>query len=170
MTTKTYRFKLDEVLLEKIQHFAITHRKDEPDTFCTSFDLWFKDHYELVQREEQRLIVLGYDKNIQTKIFKSARYYFKNKQCHEKETTQRRNYVGSTKEFREAIDTHISNIANKLDLKPARAFSNFINHVDYQRVLTETRDDFRGYGFSTDMIDCKIKKTYKNRYFTHQKT
>lgn len=169
MTTKTYRFKLDDVLLEKIKQFADLHRDDEPDTFSDSFDQWFKENNELIKREERRLILLGYDKSIQTKIFKSARYYFKNKCVQEKEPTQRRNYVGSTKEFREAIDSHISNIANKLGLKPASAFSNFILHADYQMILTKAKEDFRGYGFSTDMIDNKIKKTYKNRYFTHQK-
>lgn len=170
MTSKTYRYKLDPIILENIQKFAEKHRYDDSHDFSYSYERWLKDNKGLVDREERRLTAEGCDKNIRTKIYKSARYYFKNKTNEEKEPMQRREYVGSSKEFREAIDAHISKIANNLNLKPANAFSNFIDHVEYQKIITDTVEDFRGYGFSTDIIDKKIKKTYKNRYFTHQKT
>lgn len=170
MTSKTYRFKLDPIILENIRQFAENHRYEDSHDFSCSYQKWVEDNKGIIDREKRRLVALGCDKNINTKIYKSARYYFKNKTNDEKEPTQRREYVGSTKEFREAIDAHISNIANKRNLKPADAFSNFIEHTDYQKIITDAVEDFRGYGFSTDMIDKKIKKTYKNRYFTHQKT
>ena len=37
-------------------------------------------------------------------------------------------------------------------------------------LLDEVTSSEYKYGFTTDMIQKKIKKTYKNRYFAHQKT
>mgnify|MGYP001465795542 CR=1 FL=1 len=46
----------------------------------------------------------GYEGDVLVKMYKSARYYFKNKSAEKKDVKKRRQYVGLTPEFREAVD------------------------------------------------------------------
>lgn len=169
MTSVTYRYKLDPVVLNLLITFADTHRYDESLIFKEEWDEWVKEHVAIITRERTRLTELGYTKNIVNKMYKSARYYFKNKR-ESKEIVERRSYIGTSRAFRDAIDEHITTIARIQRLKPADAFQEFIENKTFSLIINETKADIQGYGFTTDMIDKKIKKTYKNRYFAHQKT
>jgi len=169
MTSVTYRYKLDPVVLDQLITFADTHRYDEPLIFKEEWDKWVKENTALITREKMRLTELGCTKDVVKKMYKSARYYFKNK-TESKDTVERRAYVGTSRAFRDAIDEHITTIARIQRLKPADAFQEFIENKTFSRIINETKADIQGYGFTTEMIDKKIKKTYKNRYFAHQKT
>jgi len=169
MTTLTYRYKLDPTVLENLRDFAGLHRHAEPAVFREEWDQWVTKNSEMIMVEQRRLSALGCTKDINSKLYKSARYYFKNKSVDEVDATKRREYVGTSKEFREAIDEHITNIARNQVMKPAAAFVNFLENDMYKKIIKTTRCDIQGYGFTSEMIDKKIKKTYKNRYFAHQK-
>ncbi len=169
MTTLTYRYKLDETVLHQLQGFAEEHRHASPAVFREAWKIWLVENAELVTRERNRLKTIGCAKKAEDKMYKSARYYFKNKSQEENEPTKRREYVGTSKQFREAIDEHIVNVARKQELKPSAAYLNFIENPTSAQILSETRTDIGGYGFTDEMVEKKIKKTYKNRYFAHQK-
>ncbi len=169
MTTLTYRYKLEVTVLEQLKIFADLHRYDESAVFREAWKEWLTDHKALVDRETLRLKTLGCDKDICKKLYKSARYYFKNKSLEESDPVKRREYIGTSKEFREAIDQHLITIARNQQLKPADAFTDFLENPIYTKILNKTRIDIEGYGFSEEMVSKKIKKTYKNRYFAQQK-
>ena len=109
MTTLTYRYKLDPTVLENVRDFAGLHRHAEPAVFREEWDQWVTKNSEMIMVEQRRLSALGCTKDINSKLYKSARYYFKNKSIDEVDATKRREYVGTSKEFREAINEHITN-------------------------------------------------------------
>mgnify|MGYP006164848455 CR=1 FL=1 len=170
MTTLTYRYKLDSAILEQLRSFAGNHRYDEAIIFREAWKGWLIDNKVIIDREIARLREIGYIKDVKMKLYKSARYYFKNKSLEEKDPVKRREYIGTSKEFREAIDKHLTTIARNANLKPADAFTDFLENTEYLKILNSTRQDIKGYGFTEEMVSKKIKKTYKNRYFAQQKT
>jgi len=102
-------------------------------------------------------------------MYKSVRYYFKNKSNKKKEVKKRRNYVSVTPEFRDAIDGHINAVTMRREIKPAEGYINFMDdklHVDLLR-LEKLR--LESYNFTNEEIITKFKKTYKNRYFIMMK-
>ena len=170
MTTLTYRYKLTTAVLEQLKIFADIHRYDEPTVFREAWRDWIIVNKILIDRERLRLKILGYNKDICKKLYKSARYYFKNKSLEDNDPIKRREYIGTSKEFRVAIDQHLTTSARNQQLKPADAFVDFLENPIYTKILKETRAEIAGYGLTEEMVSKKIKKTYKNRYFAQQKT
>ena len=102
-------------------------------------------------------------------MYKSARYYFKNKSNEKTDVKKRRQYVGLNPEFRDAIDSHISSVALRQELKPADGYINFMDNGDNIELLRLEKLRLESYDFTKEEIQAKFKKTYKNRYFTMQK-
>ena len=111
------------------------------------------------------MISLGYEGNILDKMFKSSRYYFRNKVVEkQKESTKRRKYISVTRELLDSMDQHINNNRCNADYKPQTGFISFCNeNVD---VLRKSISKICEEGTKDPLIiHEKIKKTYKNRYF-----
>ena len=102
-------------------------------------------------------------------MYKSVRYYFKNKSDVKKEVKQRRQYLGLSPEFREAVDTHIQNVALRRELKPSIGFVDFMDQVVYSELIRSEKLRLESYNFTKEDINSKFKKSYKNRYFLEQK-
>ena len=97
-------------------------------------------------------------------MFKSARYYFRQKSTEKKAPKERRDYVGSRKELLDAMDKHIKDQSNKPDCKPSDGFDEFCKAN--RDVLNDEVKMLCKNGFNDAVeIKNKIKKTYKNRYF-----
>jgi len=79
MTELTYRFKLNSELSSAIKVFSLKYKNASRSDFKKLFDLWEKSNNELICLEERRLLNLGYAGDFKDKIYKSARYYYKNK-------------------------------------------------------------------------------------------
>lgn len=170
MTSYTYRYKLDPIIVDHLIRFTDTHRYADSSIFKEEWDKWIEGNKTIIERENTRLKEAGCQKNIRQKLYRSARYYYKTKSMDKEDPHERRQYVGTGKDFRDAIDEHIFTTVRSQQLKPAHAFDDFIKSNKYIPVITETKEDIRRYGFTTEMINDKIKKTYKNRYFAQQKT
>ena len=72
--------------------------------------------------EARRLLNLGYNGNIEDKMYKSGRYYFKNKNSDKTVPKQRNTYIKLTKTILEAIDNYIEHN----HYKPATAYLEFL--------------------------------------------
>jgi hypothetical protein len=104
-------------------------------------------------------------------MYKSARYYFKNKPTAKKEPKKRRKYVTIDKTFLGQMDKHINEIAFVQDLKPAHAYNNFISDDNYSSKMDEIIQDLMDENdLEEAAVEKKICKTYKNRYFIQQKS
>jgi hypothetical protein len=159
-----YRYKFTDDFMEELFQFAKIHQFDSRQDFKEAWANWIEENDEIVEQETDRLIGLGFEGDILNKMFKSARYYFRKKSPEKKEPKSRRQYMNVPKELLDNMDFHIeSNIYND-DYKPKTGFISFCQ--DNEKVLKDTISKLLEQGIKdTQMIQDKIKKTYKNRYF-----
>jgi|TARA_B100000795_G_scaffold250087_1_gene218026 type II secretory pathway component PulJ len=164
-----YRFKFTEQMMGNLTEFAGKHRYDENPTFRERWDRWRASNEEIINRENENLTKLGYTGDIYEKMYKTVRYYLKNKSLEKKEVKKRRKYVPVEKDILTIMDYHITNFGITKNMKPAFAYNNFMSLSEYSNELTEEVTRLMVLGLSEPEADAKIKKTYKNRYFTQQK-
>ena len=176
MTTLTtplpiYRYKFSNELMERLTEFSSKHRCDEASLFKVYWERWESQpqNISIVDREERRLKMLGYEGDMHKKMYKTVRYYLKNKSLEKKEPKKRRKYVTLDKEFLEKMDDHILQVAIVQDLKPAHAFNNFTSLSDNTRLVDEQIKTMMNNDMTEVQAGNKIKKTYKNRYYLQQK-
>ena len=123
-------------------------------------------------KKADRITELGYSGNIEDKMYKAARYYFRKKKTYETgeevkfDDVKKRRYLPLNREFLDAIDRHILNNIDTENYTPASGFDNFCQtNTD---ILAEEIKYLKEIGeVDKDYISSKIKKTYKNRYFQY---
>ena len=158
-----YRFKFTEDFMAELYKFAKIHQYDHRKDFKEAWTKWTDENEEIIINETERLLSLGYkdEANIDDKMFKSARYYFRKKSPVKPEPKQRRQYISVEPELLLAIDQHI--IANN-ECKPEAAFVLFCK--ENNQILRQSIGQICSQGINDALlIQQKIKKTYKNRYF-----
>ena len=159
-----FRFKFTENFMEELSNFSKIHQYDHRKDFKEAWVKWTDENSDLVAKEVERLLALGYPNEediVDDKMFKSARYYFRKKSSVKAEPKQRRQYIGVDHELLETMDRHITNNIHNDDYKPKTAFVMFCKEnedVLKQSIIKMSISDSK-------MIQDKIKKTYKNRYF-----
>lgn len=156
-----YRYKFTEEVSDVLFRFAKVHQYDERDDFKEAWNKWREEEMELMELETRRLRNLGYTGNVEQKMFKSARYYFRKKSTETKEPVQRRMYISCPKTILQHMDDHIREGLNRGNFKPSDGFEAFCKqHVE---PLQEEIEILHRQGFTDPKT--KIKKTYKNRYY-----
>jgi hypothetical protein len=172
-TCRIFRFKFSENFSDILEQFAVVHQYDNSKDFKDAYNNFIKNNENIVTREKRNLIGDGYNGDINDKMYRSARYYFKNKDYSNienkfKDKKKRRQYIKQNTEFINTVDEHVSKML-KDKTKPSDAFKNFHNSEPYS---TSYKNELTRIGQFLDNdkdILNKIKKTYKNRYFTQQK-
>jgi hypothetical protein len=161
--TTVYRFKFSEEFLTILVEFSTIHQHDKPKDFKEAFETFEAENANEIAKESRLLINAGYDGNIIEKMYKSARYYFKNKdRSGNKNKNKRRVYIKQDKNFINIIDRHIE---ITYELKPSDAFDSFKTSNEKQFNNECVRI---GEFLDKQKTHEKIKKTYKNRYFLKQ--
>ncbi len=156
-----YRYKFTDDFTNILYNFAKIHQYDERNTFKEAWTIWIEENKEFVDTEVRRLTNINYEGDVLDKMFKSARYYFRNKETKKKEPQKRRVYISVQKELLDAMDSYISkNIADK----PSNSFLNFCKD-NMELLKNEVNNLVKNGVVNVDDIHDKIKKTYKNRYF-----
>ena len=159
-----FRFKFTENFMEELSNFSKIHQYDHRKDFKEAWVNWTQENEDLVAKEVQRLLALGYpneEEIVDDKMFKSARYYFRKKSAIKAEPKQRRQYIGIDHEILETMDRHIVTNIHNDDYKPKTAFLMFCKENEDILKQTITRLSIS----DAKLIQDKIKKTYKNRYF-----
>lgn len=82
---KIFRYKFAEETIQIIYQFSKVHQFDDRETFKEAWDKWLIDNEEQIQSEKRRLLDLGYEGNIDKKLYISSRYYYRNKQVGKQE-------------------------------------------------------------------------------------
>ena len=161
-----YRYKFRQEFMDEIYQFAKIHQYDERKDFKEAWEVWMETNSELINSEVNRLTTLNYQGDIIDKMFKSARYYFRKKGTVKKEPVQRSNYVAVNKELLDAMDQHIITNITKKEYKPSEGFVDFCN-TNVELLKEEVTRLFEEEGVQKDakVVEKKMKKTYKNRYF-----
>ena len=159
-----FRFKFSDIIIEHMKEFARIHKFDERNDFKEAWDLWTQTNADIITDESKRLTNIGFTGDINDKMYKSVRYYYRKKSNIKHEPKQRRKYTSIGKDVLVIIDRHITNnIEQNEDFKPSEGFSDFIKNNT--EVIEPTFGKLEGEGLGKEEIDNKFKKTYKNRYF-----
>ena len=157
-----YRYKFSDTIIELLSSFSKIHEFDDRQTFKEAWKIWIEENNEIVTNEIRRLKNIDYEGDVEDKMFKSARYYFRKKSTEKKEPKKRGNYTSLQKELLDAMDKHISQTSKTL--KPSDGFNDFC--IKNQDVLREEMKRLIELNIKDlDIIKNKMKKTYKNRYF-----
>ena len=159
-----YRYKFTEEFMEELYNFSKIHQYDDRKDFKEAWVVWTEENDDLIDAEMRRLLNLGYEGDILNKMFKSARYYFRKKSTEKKEPAQRRQYISVNRELLDAMDNHIQTKIYEIDYQPKTGFIEFCK--ENETILKDTIVKIFEKGIrDSDLIEHKIKKTYKNRYF-----
>ena len=169
MSQTTYRFKFNKELLDSIREFSKLHSNDNCDDFLDAFHLWKRVNNEIISLEEKRILDLGFNGNIEEKIYKSARYYFKNKKntSYKLNKQLKTNYIPRNPVFFKMMETYI----NKNPIKASLLYKEFINETD-TNILSEINAEIvRLKTFELNQTEClqKIKKMFNNAYYKIKK-
>ena len=189
---QTHRYEFSEYAMTQLNYFTQVHKYDERKAFKEAWEKWITsdDIAQMIASETQKLTNEGFDGDVEDKMFKSVRYYFRKKpseQTAEKEQTPRKKYVGFTGKILTTMDLHIiSKIKENLqeqdqktpenhdkkhfksNVSPDKAFNDFYS-TNTEIIQKETELLQQDETMNDDAIELKIKKTYKNRYQTIRK-
>ncbi len=149
--------------MEQLSVFAKIHQHDDRKTYKESWKQWLEDNEILVNEEENRLKILGYQGDVIDKMYKAARYYFRKKSNVKPDPKKRRKYISMEHELITSMDNHINRNMSNPDYTPSGGYSEFCPiHID---IIRSEINRMIELGISTEDISVKFKKTYKNRYF-----
>lgn len=190
MAMPVFRFKLSSEMIDTIFQFSKMHQYDDRETYKEAWIVWKHgaDISKMFEIEIERLQTLGYKgnaANIEDKIFKSGRYYFRTKMVNTVATatatatvatpsSKRGKYIPMSKQLISDMDDHISRCYQREDSKnhqhkPSNMFIDFCsshtNVVNYEiERLINSLSSSSSSSIHSQVIS-KIKKTYKNRVF-----
>ena len=152
---KTFRYKFSDNIIDIISEFSELHRYDDKEKFNEQWQTFIKIHSDQIQNEERRLLNNGYKGDVKDKMYKSARYYFKNKSVSDDKNNnkkKRKTYVTVGKDILDNMYEHIGENIKKTDFKPSNGFDDFKSNIEnYDKLTSEDKD--------------KYKKAYKNMYY-----
>jgi len=174
MSQTTYRFKFNKEMLNNIREFSKLHSNDSCDEFAEAFYEWVNTNKALIDSETNRMENLGFKGNIEKKIYKSARYYFKNK-------TKKRNqiiiptktntstipYIPRNPPFFNLMETYIKGNP----IKASVLYKQFINETDETIQSEIQKEVYRLSNFNLSHEQCmkKLHKTFDNAYYKLKK-
>lgn len=126
-----YRYKLCKELASIIERFSIIHRDDQTDDFKEAWKRFCCENKDLLDTEERRLMSIGCKQDFQSKIYTSARYYYKNKNnedsINQNVTNKERQYNKTDEEKLMVIDCFIQRyLSNNIDYKPELVYNEFV--------------------------------------------
>ena len=164
---KTYRFKFSKDFLENLKEFTRIHKFDNAKVFKENFNEWKDENKDVISREVLYMRNIGYEGDVIEKMYKSARYYFKNKSDEKVKPKKRRQYIGIDIILKDKMDEFIQNKLNgKGDTpKPADAYTEFIENSSNRLILSSEKTRLISFGLDEEGVNKKFKKTFKNRYF-----
>ena len=172
---KVYRFKIsNNDFYDRIVDFASYHKYENNETLKESYQSWCEedDIKNYIAEEEMILSRYNYDlnkNNIYKKIYKSIKYYHIKNMLSNKEKKEpikeRKKNVQFSKEFINCVKTYLQNNYHNKDFKPSSYYDKFcqenidVINKEISRIIELKEQD-------TEYIYNKMKKMFKNQYFT----
>lgn len=171
MRTRVLRFEFSDALVEHLTAFAQLHQYDDRKTYKKAWTEWMANAEiaTLLNADAARLKCLGYEGDVADKLYKSGRYYFRekkanaNSECKNDAIQRSRKYIMLGRELLTAMDEHIERGLRQCDYTPAKGFAEFCQ-LDIASYHSEVARLSEVMSSGKDVSD-KLKKTYKNRYF-----
>ena len=161
-----FRFKFSKDIMDLLTYFGKLHQYDNRSDYKEAWEKWYKLNSDVLLNEERRIINLGYNGNVEDKMYKAARYYFrklKNQDNRHKQDTvvskKQDTYIMLSSELLNAMDKYIKTN----NQKPSVGYEDFckLNST----ILDNEKLILKNNNLDNNYINSKIKKTYKNRYY-----
>jgi hypothetical protein len=174
-TIKVFRYNLCDDIMSLITQFAQVHQADDRQTYKDAWQNWLITNRQVIDIEISRLNQLGYTGDVEDKMFKAGRYYFRGKvaikaktesaESAESAEKKTRDYVVMNTNVIQIMDRHLTDMMTTQNFRPATGFTHFCqNHCDIlQNEITRLIK--QNNNFTAADLSTKIKKTYKNRYY-----
>lgn len=177
--SRVLRFEFSDALIEHLTAFAKLHQYDDRKTYKEAWAQWMANAEiaTLFNADAARLKCLGYAGDVADKLYKSGRYYFRQKtvSCPNLSLQPEpmgvrgvisapRRYVLLNRELLSAMDEHIERGLRQNDAyTPASGFAEFcqLNIDSHHREMVRLSEVMS----TGEAVSDKMKKTYKNRYF-----
>ena len=159
----TFRFNFSKEFNKELGYFAKLHKHEDRIEFKENWQKWIEDNEPLINEEKKRLVNLGYEGDIENKMFTSVRYYFRQKPLRpeQREKERERERIVVSKELLQQIVQHIKNNNFNEDYTPQIAYEEFCNQYT-ELINTEIQE----LNIDDDkFLQNKIKKTYKNKFY-----
>ena len=92
---KTFRFEFSKGFIDELSRFSKVHQFDERRAYKEAWQKWKSNQGidEIISFEIRRLEEIGYKGDIEDKMFKSGRYYFRKKSIKQTDKKEPRGYV-----------------------------------------------------------------------------
>ena len=176
-----FRFKLSNDCFNSLKEFSRIHSQDNRDDFKEAFEEWGKNNSTILDNETQRLQELGYNNDINAKMFRCAKYYcakrvFNTKSNDDNDndetssvSSENKKYTCIPKEFIKNISDHIEANIGDEKFTPATGLKQFLenNTKDIQNMIAKMQEKHEN--ISVDNVHTKLKKTYKNKFYQYSK-
>ena len=180
---RVLRFEFSTEIIDHVAAFAQMHQYDDRKTYKEAWTEWMANNEiaALFHAEVKRLTELGYKGDVADKLYKSGRYYFRQKTYGFPNLSLQpepmgvrgalvapRRYVLLSRELLSAMDDHIERgLRQQTDFTPAKGFAAFALGTDGTDVASYHSEIARLSEImpTGEAVGDKIKKTYKNRYF-----
>ena len=192
---RIYRFKFNPEIIDLLNYFAKLHQYDNRKDFKDAWKKWYESNRDILERETRRVIMLGYTGDVEDKMYKATRYYFKKKLGIGSETSSLVTTVASNddKSDETNVSVSVSKTPSKTPSKRRQYVTLSHDIIDAMDTHIKTNmknenykpalgfDDFcknnmvivatekltleNNHNLKKDYISSKIKKTYKNRYY-----
>tara|TARA_X000000368_G_C22973258_1_gene686442 strand:+ start:582 stop:1304 length:723 start_codon:yes stop_codon:yes gene_type:complete len=182
LSVPIFRFKLSDDCFNSLKEFSRIHSQDNRDDFKEAFEDWGKNNSTILDNETQRLQKLGYNNDINTKLFRCAKYYCAKRVFNTKSnddnndndetssiSSENKKYTCIPKEFIKNISDHIEANIGDDKFTPATGLKQFLeNHTkDIQDMIANMQEKHEN--ISVDNVHTKLKKTYKNKFYQFSK-
>ena len=86
-TTTVYRFKLSNDIVDMVTSFAKIHQYDDRKTYKEAWEDWTNDNNNVITREANHLLEMGYEGDVIDKMYKAVDIIFEQKICLKRRTT-----------------------------------------------------------------------------------
>jgi len=168
-------------MVDALLQFSKMHQHDDRHSYADAWKQWKSDPRisKIIADEVARLQNLDFKgsvESIETKIFKSGRYYFRNKSFIKVPPKPRGKYVSVSKELIHAMNEYILRqmetqaTSEFSPSPPAELFNEFCKiYVDILKVEIYRFVGLDEFSENPTLILSKIKKTFKNRVFQLKK-
>ena len=149
MNMKIHRFKCSKELNEEIMNFSQIHKFDTDEILAEQWIDWMDTIKHLVERENTYLNRHDYELPIETKIFKSIKYYYIKK------------FLKTIVKDKPKPKRDIKKVSNEI-MKSIKANLETQFQLDPDFKPSETYEKFN---ITMNINDPLIKKSYKNQYY-----
>ena len=174
-----FRYNLSDDIVLLITNFSKLHMYSSRQVFKEKWKEWLLENSKEIEKESDRLKNLGYKKNIDSKMYTAARYYFKKKpekddndekeEKNKKCKTNTRGYIVLDDKLIKKMDLYIKENHTR-DFKPSTSYTEFIE-LNRELINKELERLINIKVGSLDTLHkCreKIKKTFKNRCYFYE--